>query len=140
MAASASADTAFSLWYCGANKVEIRQELLASPEAGEVRVKALYSAVSRGTESLVFAGKVPESEFGRMRAPFMLRTLDCARIVLLTNNPAKLDGLAKAGIEIAARVPLEAPVTLHNKRYLTTKAMRSGHKLVTLKASPKDTS
>jgi hypothetical protein len=71
MAASASADTAFSLWYCGANKVEIRQELLASPEAGEVRVKALYSAVSRGTESLVFAGKVPESEFGRMRAPFM---------------------------------------------------------------------
>jgi len=73
-------------------------------------------------------------------AALMLRTLDCARIVLLTNNPAKLDGLAKAGIEIAARVPLEAPVTPHNKRYLTTKAMRSGHKLVTLKASPKDTS
>ena len=71
MAASASADTAFSLWYCGANKVEIRQEVLAPPEGGEVRVKTLYSAISRGTESLVFAGKVPESEFGRMRAPFM---------------------------------------------------------------------
>jgi len=68
-------------------------------------------------------------------AAMMLRTLNCTRIVLLTNNPAKLDGLAKAGIEIAARVPLEAPINSHNKRYLTTKAVRSGHKFVTLKAS-----
>ncbi len=68
-------------------------------------------------------------------AAMMLRTLDCTRIVLLTNNPAKLDGLTKAGIEIAARVPLEAPINPHNKRYLTTKAVRSGHKFVTLKAS-----
>jgi threonine dehydrogenase-like Zn-dependent dehydrogenase len=33
-------------------------------------VRALYSGVSRGTESLVFAGRVPASEYGRMRAPF----------------------------------------------------------------------
>lgn len=73
-------------------------------------------------------------------AASMLRTLNYPRIVLLTNNPAKLDGLTQAGIEITARVPLEAPVTPHNKRYLTTKAVRSGHKLVTLKASSKETS
>lgn len=73
-------------------------------------------------------------------AAHMLRTLNHTRIVLLTNNPAKLDGLTKAGIEITARVPLEAPITPHNKRYLTTKAVRSGHKLVTLKASSKETS
>jgi GTP cyclohydrolase II len=73
-------------------------------------------------------------------AALMLRTLNYTRIVLLTNNPAKLDGLTKAGIEITARVPLEAPITPHNKRYLTTKAVRSGHKLVTLKASSKETS
>ena len=71
MAASARADTAFSLWYCGSNKVEIRQEALAPPDDAELRVKTLYSAISRGTESLVFSGKVPESEYGRMRAPFM---------------------------------------------------------------------
>jgi GTP cyclohydrolase II len=70
----------------------------------------------------------------------MLRTLNHTRVVLLTNNPAKLDGLTKAGIEITARVPLEAPITPHNKRYLTTKAVRSGHKLVTLKASSRETS
>jgi GTP cyclohydrolase II len=73
-------------------------------------------------------------------AAMMLRALHCMRITLLTNNPAKLDGLAKAGIEIAARVPLEAPVNPHNKRYLTTKAARSGHKLVTLKTAASEKS
>ncbi|MFO1110210.1 MAG: GTP cyclohydrolase II [Bradyrhizobium sp.] len=71
-------------------------------------------------------------------AAHMLRALNYTRIVLLTNNPAKLDGLTKAGIEVTARTPLEAPVTPHNKRYLTTKAVRSGHKLVTLKASSEE--
>lgn len=73
-------------------------------------------------------------------AALMLQDLSYTRIVLLTNNPAKLDGLAKAGIEITARVPLEAPITPHNKRYLITKAVRSGHKLVTVKASPNEQS
>ena len=79
-----------------------------------------------------------ERDYGT--AAMMLRTLNCTRIVLLTNNPAKLDGLTKAGIEIAARVPLEAPINSHNRRYLTTKAVRSGHKFVTLKASASEKS
>ncbi len=69
-------------------------------------------------------------------AATMLRQLNCTRIVLLTNNPAKLDGLKKGGIEILARVPLETPVHSHNRRYLTTKAVRSGHKFATLKPLP----
>ena len=32
-------------------------------------VRTLFSGISRGTESLVFAGQVPESEYERMRAP-----------------------------------------------------------------------
>jgi NADPH:quinone reductase-like Zn-dependent oxidoreductase len=71
MAASASPDTALSLWYCGQGRAEIRQENLPPPDGAEVRVKTIISALSRGTESLVFAGRVPESEFKRMRAPFM---------------------------------------------------------------------
>jgi NADPH:quinone reductase-like Zn-dependent oxidoreductase len=71
MVANASADTASALWYCEPGKAEIRQEVLGPPGAGEVRVRTLYSAISRGTESLVFGGRIPESEFGRMRAPFM---------------------------------------------------------------------
>ena len=62
----------------------------------------------------------------------MLQLLNCSRIRLLTNNPAKLDGLERGGIEIAARLPLEAPVNPHNQRYLTTKASRSGHQIFNL--------
>jgi NADPH:quinone reductase-like Zn-dependent oxidoreductase len=71
MAASDSADIASALWYCAARKIEVRQEALGPPAAGEVRVRSLHGAISRGTESLVLAGRVPESEFARMRAPFM---------------------------------------------------------------------
>jgi GTP cyclohydrolase II len=49
--------------------------------------------------------------------------------VLLTNNPAKLEGLAKAGIEITGRMPLETPINADNRRYLTAKAARAGHHL-----------
>jgi GTP cyclohydrolase II len=59
----------------------------------------------------------------------MLQMLGCNRVVLLTNNPAKLDGLAKAGIEIVGRVPIETPINADNRRYLAAKAARAGHQL-----------
>jgi len=60
-----------ALWYSAPGRVELRREALAPPAADEVRVRALFGAVSRGTEALVLAGRVPVSEFERMRAPFM---------------------------------------------------------------------
>jgi threonine dehydrogenase-like Zn-dependent dehydrogenase len=36
----------------------------------DVVVRTLYSGISRGTEALVFQGRVPLSEYERMRAPF----------------------------------------------------------------------
>lgn len=71
MAVSESTDFASALWYCGPGQVEIRREAIAALKGDEVRVRTLYSAISRGTEALVFGGKVPRSEFERMRAPFM---------------------------------------------------------------------
>jgi GTP cyclohydrolase II len=59
----------------------------------------------------------------------MLQMLGCNRVVLLTNNPAKLDGLAKAGIEIAGRMPIETPINADNRRYMAAKATRAGHQL-----------
>lgn len=44
------------------------------PGLDEVRVRALESGISRGTEALVFAGKVPKGEYGRMRCPFQCGT------------------------------------------------------------------
>ncbi len=64
-------NSAEALWYVGPGRAETRAETLAEPAAGEVLVRALYSAVSRGTERLVLDGRVPESEYQRMPAPFM---------------------------------------------------------------------
>lgn len=42
---------------------------MPAPAAGEVLVESLFGAISRGTERLIFEGRVPESEYGRMRGP-----------------------------------------------------------------------
>jgi hypothetical protein len=60
-----------ALWYVAPGQAEIRQERLGPLADGHVRVRATYSAISRGTEALVAAGRVPESEYQTMRAPFM---------------------------------------------------------------------
>ena len=60
----------YAFWIAAPGRGEIRREMLAGPGPDEVKVQALYSGVSRGTESLVFRGHVPLSEFERMRAPF----------------------------------------------------------------------
>jgi len=67
-------EVAEALWYIGPGQAEIRQETLAPPGADDVRVRALFGALSRGTEALVYGGRVPESEYERMRAPFMAGT------------------------------------------------------------------
>ena len=66
-----SNEWAEALWYVAPGRVEIRREALGPLADGAVRVRALHGAVSRGTEALILAGRVPESEFQRMRAPFM---------------------------------------------------------------------
>jgi NADPH:quinone reductase-like Zn-dependent oxidoreductase len=60
-----------ALWYVGPGRAEIRSETVREPGAGEVMVRALHGALSRGTERLVFSGLVPTSEYERMRAPMM---------------------------------------------------------------------
>jgi GTP cyclohydrolase II len=77
-----------------------------------------------------------ERDYGA--AARMLQMLGCTRIRLLTNNPAKLEGLTRAGIEVVGRIPLQGPVNADNRRYLTAKATRAGHKLDHLLAALAD--
>lgn len=62
--------TARAFWLREPGQGEIRDVELPEPGEGEVLVRALYSGVSRGTETLVFRGGVPENQYGAMRAPF----------------------------------------------------------------------
>jgi GTP cyclohydrolase II len=68
----------------------------------------------------------------------MLEMLGCTRVRLLTNNPAKVESLASAGIEVLGRLPLYTPINADNRRYLTAKATRAGHRLDHLVAAPSE--
>lgn len=70
-----TADTARALWLQPPRQAELRSESLPLPAADEVVVRTRYSAISRGTETLVYAGAVPHSEYARMRAPFQAGSL-----------------------------------------------------------------
>ncbi|MGW1744677.1 zinc-dependent alcohol dehydrogenase [Streptomyces sp. NPDC002092] len=62
--------TARAFWLSRPGLGEIRSVDLPEPAEGEVLVRSLFSGVSRGTETLVFRGGVPESQHAAMRAPF----------------------------------------------------------------------
>jgi threonine dehydrogenase-like Zn-dependent dehydrogenase len=63
-------DVARAFWVAAPGHGEIRREKLAACGEGELLVRTRYSGISRGTEALVFSGRVPPSEYQRMRAPF----------------------------------------------------------------------
>jgi len=63
-------EEARAFWIVAPGRGEIRGEALSPPSDRDVVVRTLFSGISRGTESLVFGGHVPESEWERMRAPF----------------------------------------------------------------------
>ncbi|MCI4369996.1 MAG: GTP cyclohydrolase II [Thermoplasmata archaeon] len=59
----------------------------------------------------------------------MLRALDVRSILLMSNNPAKINDLQAHGVRIAGRIPLEVSPNPHNAKYLETKRVRAGHLL-----------
>ena len=59
-----------ALWTVGVSQAEIRDEPVSPPGPAEVTVRTIESGISRGTEALVSAGRVPPSEWERMRCPF----------------------------------------------------------------------
>jgi threonine dehydrogenase-like Zn-dependent dehydrogenase len=61
---------ALAYWLREPGVGEIRPAMLQEPGPGDVVVRTLRSGVSRGTETLVFRGGVPASQYATMRAPF----------------------------------------------------------------------
>lgn len=64
------ASEARAFWIRSPGHGEIRSVPLRDPGPGEVLVRTRYSGVSRGTETLVFTGRVPKDQYAAMRAPF----------------------------------------------------------------------
>src|SRR5215203_805849 len=70
MKAVLPAGDAHAFWLRAPGCGEIRPVRLPEPGRGDVVVRTVRSGVSRGTETLVFRGSVPPSEYSAMRAPF----------------------------------------------------------------------
>ena len=91
-------DQARAFWIAAPGRGEIRTERIAAPAPHEVAVRALFSGISRGTESLVFEGRVPASEHARMTAPFQAGTFPApvkygyASVGTIERGPAELEG------------------------------------------------
>ena len=62
-------------------------------------------------------------------AAAILRALGIGEARLLTNNPAKVEGLEKAGLTVVERVGHHMPANPHNADYLAVKRSKSGHLL-----------
>jgi 2-desacetyl-2-hydroxyethyl bacteriochlorophyllide A dehydrogenase len=91
-------DRARAFWVAEPGRGEIRDETLVPPADGDVVVRALFSGISRGTEALVFNGRVPASERERMRAPFQAGAFPApvkygyASVGIVERGPGGLEG------------------------------------------------
>lgn len=75
--------------------------------------------------NLALGESVDGREYGGAAA--VLEDLGAGRVRLMTNNPAKVEGLESHGIAVQQRVPLHVGATSTNVRYLETKYRRMGH-------------
>ena len=64
-------NSARAFWTVAAGRGEIRTEPLPAPQPNQTQLTTLATGISRGTESLVFAGRVPPSQYAVMGAPLM---------------------------------------------------------------------
>ena len=87
-----------AFWIAAPGQGELRAMPLVPPREGEVLVRASASGISRGTESLVFQGRVPASQYRAMRCPFQGGDFPApvkygyASVGIVEDGPAELRG------------------------------------------------
>lgn len=92
------------------------------------KIKA-YELQSKGIDT-VDANRMlgfEDDERSWSTAANMIRALGISSVDLLTNNPAKVDGLRQQGIIVHQRIPVLAEPNDTNRDYLQTKVTRMGH-------------
>jgi GTP cyclohydrolase II len=104
----------------------LRQEGRGIGLANKLRAYALQD---RGLDTVDANRRLgfADDERDYAHAAAMLRALGIDRVRLLSNNPAKVEGLQAAGIDVVQRVAHQMPANPHNADYLATKRKKSGH-------------
>lgn len=108
--------------------VYLRQEGRGIGLGNKIRAYALQEQgldTIEANHQLGFAGD--ERKFSM--AVSILKYFNVRSLLLLTNNPDKINALSDQGIELIQRVPLEIRPTEYSREYLKTKRDKSGHML-----------
>lgn len=104
----------------------LRQEGRGIGLLNKIRAYALqdegYDTVDANT-----ALGLPEDGRDYQIAGEILRDLHVKSVKLMTNNPAKIEGLEEYGVRISGRMPIEMNHNERNHFYLKTKQQRMGH-------------
>jgi GTP cyclohydrolase II len=104
----------------------LRQEGRGIGIANKIRAYALQD---RGLDTVDANQRLgfQDDERSYDNAAAMLRTLGASQVRLLTNNPQKVIGLARAGVDVVERVAHHMQANPHNFDYIATKRSKSGH-------------
>ena len=108
--------------------VYLRQEGRGIGLANKIRAYALQDAgldTVEANHALGFDDDLRRYDI----AAAILRELGIKSVVLLTNNPKKVHGIAAHGIIVRGTEAVHTEVNAHNARYLATKRAKSGHLL-----------
>jgi 3,4-dihydroxy 2-butanone 4-phosphate synthase/GTP cyclohydrolase II len=106
--------------------VYLRQEGRGIGLLNKIRAYALQEQGLDTVEANQALGLAPDARDYRVGAD-MLRDLGVTRVRLMSNNPEKIRGLERWGIDVVERVPLVLQPMHDNFRYMETKAVKMGH-------------
>lgn len=96
---------------------------------GLVNKLRAYQLQDAGFDTMDANGQLGFDDDERIYLPAaeMLRQLGYSRVRLMTNNPSKVEALARHGVSVEERVPHVFKSNVHNLSYLRTKALKGGH-------------
>lgn len=106
----------------------LRQEGRDIGLANKIRAYALQAAGADTVDANRML-RLPDDARRYDAAAAMLDHLGVRRVRLMTNNPAKVDGLRALGVDIVGRVPIVIAPQAHSHPYLATKRARMSHLL-----------
>jgi GTP cyclohydrolase II len=104
----------------------LRQEGRGIGLAKKISAYALQEQGLDTVEANLALGLPEDMRDYRVAAEILL-DLGVSRVRLLTNNPAKIEGLERYGVEIVERIPLRMAPNPSNLGYLRTKREKMGH-------------